>query len=697
MKFIVVWLSLLAPVFAGDFTSYIGDTHTGTPVQFGLTPISDVIVTAMATDAEGNTYLTGSRISTEATPNLPNPPMYVFVTKVNPGGQVVFTKFFGGNGSDQGTAIALDPAGNIYIAGSVTSTDFVLSNALQTTPGSSFIVKLSPDGNTLLYSTYFGDVQGQTSIAALATDTKGDLYLTGTSDAPDFPTTFGMPASGLNMFRYAAFITEIDAAGDRILYSGVIAGTTVPCAPGVFCGDSVAGTAGVAVAIDSAGNAFVAGNTNTTDLPTTLGVLASQGIGAFVMKVQAGGAGLAYLTYIGSTSYFFYPPANVARSIAIDSAGNAYLAGTTNDPKFPATAGAYQTTLGGYSGSALQSVPPTTDAFAAKLSPDANHMVWATYVGGSGADMPRSLAVDANGNVWMTGTTMSPDFPNADGWSQGGDFLIEVSSSGTALSYAARYPSETVAQAVGLDSTTGLVHVAGPTGIVAGIAPGKAPTLSVFGITSTAGGETSGRVAFGEAISIVGPHIGPGSPMTAVLDTQGALPTTLGGVQVSFGGTLAPLLYVSEGQINAMVPALNNPVAVTITNGSNTSPGFPGCGHPGFAAGFSRRGWIRSRVESGWVAQYHGEPRSTWQHCVHLGDWDRGSPIACRADHDQSCKFVQPMHDRVLQSAEPPANAVRTSALRRPGSGSGIGFYSNQFPCGKRRHLPLPHLCRLLR
>ena len=574
MKLIVLWLLLMGPMLADDYTSYIGDTHLGTPVPFGQAPIADVAVTAMATDAAGNTYLTGGRISMQATQYVSNPPMYVFVTKVGPAGQVVFTKYFGGNGADQGTAIALDPAGDIYVAGSVTSTDFALSNALQTGPGSSFILKLSPDGNTVLYSSYFGGALGQTSVAALATDEKGNLYLTGTTDARDFPTTVGGPPNGISFLKYFAFVSEIDATGEKLLYSLAIGGSAVTCAPGtVGCSDTVVSTAGAAIAIDSAGNAYVAGNSNTTDLPTTPGVLSPQGIGAFVMKIAPGG-GLAYLTYLGSANYFVYPEANAVSAIAVDSGGNAYLAGSTNDPKFPVTPGAFQTTLAGPSSSGSQAVPPT-DAFAAKLSPDASHMIWATYVGGSGADIVQSMAVDANQNVWMTGTTMSPDFPNADGWSQGGDFLVEVSASGTALSYAARYPNQTVARAVGVDSTTGLVHVAGPTGIIAGIAPGKAPTMSVFGITNAAGSETSGRVAGAEAISIFGPHIGPASPVTAVLDSQGALPTTLGGVQVSFAGTNAPLLYVSDGQINAIVPPINQPATMKITNGGGTSLAFP--------------------------------------------------------------------------------------------------------------------------
>ena len=106
-------------------------------------------------------------------------------------------------------------------------------------------------------------------------------------------------------------------------------------------------------------------------------------------------------------------------------------------------------------------------------------MVWATYLGGAGNDVVNSIAVDAAGDAWVTGSTASPTFPNAQGWSQGSGFLAEFSPSGAALPFAARYPNGTVAQAVALDATT-FVHTAGVTGIVSEIASHNAPVREDF-------------------------------------------------------------------------------------------------------------------------------------------------------------------------------------------------------------------------
>jgi uncharacterized protein (TIGR03437 family) len=417
----------------------------------------------------------------------------------------------------------------------------------------------------------------------LATDAKGNLYLTGTTFASDFPTTPGMPTAAVSLGRQGGFITEISAAGDRIVYSGVLSGgqpacPTFPPMADITCADILGITTGVAIAVDSSGNAYVAGNTDTTGLPTTSGVFATQGIGAFVVKVNSGGTGIGYLTYLGSTNYFavFNPqPANVVHAMAIDSIGSVYLAGSTNDPKFPATPGAYQAAPANPM-AVDQFGNPIPDAFVAKLAPDASRVVWATYLGGEAADSAQSISVDPSGKVWASGTTASAAFPNPNGWSSGSDFLVEMNAGGQQLLYAGRYPAQTVATAVALDSATGLVHVAGSTGIVSGIAPNQVPTARVFGIVSMAGGETSGRVASGEMISLYGPHIGPAVAVIGAADTSGALPTALGGVQVRFGGqTYAPLLYVSDSRIDAIVPGVAGNVGVQVVNQGNSSPAFP--------------------------------------------------------------------------------------------------------------------------
>ena len=546
MKLVAGGLFFL-PLCAADYATYIGDNYSYN-------------VAALATDAGGNTYVTGSRAVAGSSD--------VFLTRLDAAGNIVFTRALGGKGTDTASAIALDPSG-IYVAGSTTSLDFPLSGALQATPnlgGSGFIVKFSPDGGTILYSTYFGGTLGRSSIAAIATDSNGNLYVTGSSYASDFPVTPGLPdgrGTVANPQYQGAFVAEISAAGDRVLYGTLIVGTTFP-ADAAACRVEPSTprlTAGVGIAVDGAGNAYVAGNATTVDLPTTSGALLKQGVGAFVVKIRAGGAGLAYLTYLDAADNCSFPE-DILAAIAVDPAGNAYLAGAASDPNFPVTAGAAQPVFGGpamFGG-------PYGDAFVAKLKPDGSALAWSTFVGGAAGDAATSIALDAAGSVWASGTTASANFPNANGWSGGTEFLVGVNAAGSALIYAARYPKGAVAQAIAADPAPGLVHAAGASGIVAAIATTALPSPRIFGAISMAGSALlpgfavgngaplSGRIAPGELISIYGPHIGPSSPLTGTFDSAGFLPTTLGGVTVTIGGKAAPLLYVSDSQINAVAP-----------------------------------------------------------------------------------------------------------------------------------------------
>jgi uncharacterized protein (TIGR03437 family) len=571
MRVIAGFLLTAIPIFGAEYTTYIGDSYSYT-------------VTAMVADAVGNTYLAGSRLIiptlyNPAPTTVTYPASDVFVTKLDPSGNLLFTVAFAGKISDQANAIAVDPSGNIYIAGTTYSPDFPLSNALQTAfapLGSSFIMKLSPTGRTILYSTFFGGTGPVTRINALATDAKGNLYLTGYTSASDFPMISGMPTHSLDPLTVGAFVTEISAAGDKIIYSAVITGTRNACSPSSGCPARPRSTVGAGIAVDGGGNAYIAGNTSTTDLATSAGAFAAQGIGAFVAKIYAGGTGVSYLTYLGAGNYYgplIEIPTNTVNAVAVDSGGSVYLAGATSDPSFPATTGAYQTTFAGPASMNPSQAAPS-DAFLAKLNPTGTALLWATYLGGAGMDSANSIAVDADGTVWAVGATTSPDFPNANGWLHGGNFLAGLSESGSLLTYAAQYPSGTVATSVAVDAG-GLVHAAGPTGIVTTIAPKQPPTMRPFAITSAAGGAVSGRIARGELISIYGPHIGPSTPVSAMPDSAGDLPTSLGGIQVTIGGIQAWLVYVSDSQINAIVPVLANRVeGVQITNNGNKSPAF---------------------------------------------------------------------------------------------------------------------------
>jgi uncharacterized protein (TIGR03437 family) len=513
-------LCFLAALPAADFTTYIGDSN-------------DYRVARVMADASGNTYVAGSRDGG------------IFVMRLDSAGNITLFATLSGKGTDQPNDLAVDAAGNIYVAGATGSTLLPMRNALQSTPGPGFVVKFNPDATQLLFSTYF-----PAAIQALAVDATGNVYVTGTTNSLTFPVTPGLPAGtvsgpgGLNATS-AAFITKISAADDKILYSGRISGHSKNCGAGSSCFLSSRSTVGSAIAVDPSGNAYLAGNTDTYDLPTTTGALLGLGVGAFVAKVNAAGTALVYLTYLGPGYFPLSPntnPANSVTGIAADAAGNAYLTGSTFDDLFPATKGAYQVALA--SG---------TDAFAAKLNPLGTAMVWATYLGSKGDDAANTIAVDASGNVWVSGTTDSPDFPNRQGWAQGGDFLAELDAAGAALTYSARLPGDTADASVAVDAA-GTVHLAGHDGMVSTVSPTQPWVPRIFGIANSAFGPVGGRITGGEAISIYGPHIGPITPVTAVADASGMMPKSLGGVQVSINGSPIPLLYVSDSQVNAVTP-----------------------------------------------------------------------------------------------------------------------------------------------
>jgi uncharacterized protein (TIGR03437 family) len=181
-------------------------------------------------------------------------------------------------------------------------------------------------------------------------------------------------------------------------------------------------------------------------------------------------------------------------------------------------------------------------------------MVWASFLGGStGSDRARTIGLDSAGDVWVSGTAASVDFPDASGVPGGSEFLAEFNPSGSALLYGARFPANTVAAAEAVDRS-GVVHLAGATGLVSTLTAGQSSAPRVFGLANAAGGVLAGRVAPGEVISIYGLHLGASAPTVASFDASGFLPTTLAGIQVTINGRPAPLLYVSDTQINAVTP-----------------------------------------------------------------------------------------------------------------------------------------------
>jgi hypothetical protein len=381
---------------------------------------------SIAVDGSGNAYITGTTYST----NFPTTAgayqtvfggglANVFITKMNVSGSaLVYSTYLGGNGGFFGYGIAVDAGGNSYVTGQANSTNFpTTAGAIQPVyPGNicAFVAKLNATGNALLYSTYLGG--GIQDIGyGIAVDGLGHAYVTGCT-VGGFPTTAGAYQTVMGGGTNDAFVAKLNVSGTALVYSTYLGGRGLDQAYGI--------------AVDAGGNAYVAGETSG-NFPTTGGAYQTAYGGgsydAFVSKLNASGSALMYSTYLGGSG------SDQAYGIAVDAGGNAYVTGETNG-NFPTTGGAYQTAYGGSSFG--------SEAFVAKLSASGSALVYSTYLGGSGGDIGKGIAVDSLGNAYVTGRTNSTNFPTTAGAYQtvfGGisnAFFTQLNPSGSALMYS---------------------------------------------------------------------------------------------------------------------------------------------------------------------------------------------------------------------------------------------------------------------
>src|SRR5882762_287979 len=319
----------------------------------------------------------------------------VYIAKLNPDGSLNFATYLGGSEEDAGNAITLDSAGDVYVAGSTTSMDFPIFRAAQSGTsgnGDAFIAKISGDGMHVLYATYLGGRE-KDEARAIAVDGLGNVYVTGQTSSLDFPTVKALQErcrlTPSSRCLGEAFVAKLAADGSSLLYSTYLGGSS--------------GDAGNAIAVDAQGGAYVAGTTLSADFPV-VGALEAQPGGkseGFVAKLAPDGSNLVYSTFLGGSGD------DDENSIAVDRRGNAYISGHTTSSDFPTQTPFQATCKKDSTGACSQ------DAFLAVLNSNGTHLDFATYLGGTGADEGRGVALDAKGSVYLGGATTSADFPLA--------------------------------------------------------------------------------------------------------------------------------------------------------------------------------------------------------------------------------------------------------------------------------------------
>jgi len=455
-------------------------------------------------------------------------------------------------------AIAVDAAGEAYVTGLATSAFPITAGSFQTKAATSqlngpYVAKFNSTGTALLYSTYLSGSGGDTPLG-IALDANGDAFVVGWTNSKDFPTTAGAFQTVNKAATETAFVTALNSTGTALLYSTYLGGST--------------GSAATGIAIDTVGNAYIAGGTSDTDFPTTSGAfqtvapvktVADTG-SAFVSKLNPAGSALLYSSYLSGNG------SDAAAAISVDSSGDAYVAGWTGSFNFPTTHGAFQLTN--------KTLAGRSTGFVTKVNGSGSGLLYSTYLGGSSLDVASALAVDTSGDAYVTGFTLSTDFPVTPGvvqpslgkfenFTAQNSFVTKLNPAGSGLVYStylggttsgAGGSSEDFGYGIGVDSQGNAVVVGTTSGIdfpttigafetenLAELNSGGSatfltkinPTASSFlystYLCGTGDQDGDGDLSIGLALDPAG------NAYIAGLTVSADFPTTLGVVQTPFG------------------------------------------------------------------------------------------------------------------------------------------------------------------
>jgi hypothetical protein len=563
---------------------------------------------------------------------------HIFVTKLDPtGSSLVYADYLGGNSDDYAIGLALDSSNNVYVTGSTTSSNFPTVSPYQSSalgPYTGFVSKISADGSTLVYSTYLGG-SGFDVPASIAVDTLGEAYIAGTTTSQDFPVFNAYQSAALanqgGAYGNYGFLTKFATNGSSVNYSTYFAGNTNVANCGSSCYPTPYSEIS-AVAVDANGNAYVTGTTNTSNFPFTSGAyltsnspVADATIG-FVSKFASAGTTLDYSTYFYGSSG---NPVGI-EAITVDGTGSAYITGTvSSDTTFPTTSTSicnpsvsgvgcsyafvskfdptaanllYSTFLGlnNYASpqsialdssnnayvvantnssafgtnNAIEGYTNQNDVLLVEIDASATTELFATYLGGSGDDFANGIALDANGNIYVVGSTNSSDFPVTQGAFQnvlgGGTdaFVVKIGSNSAPAAASSPSALQYAEESVGSTSTTQTVLLRNMGSAALSIS--SIATSGDFSETNTCGADIAAASSCTFSVTFAPTAEGARSGQIVIQDNAAGSPhvISLSGIGSSGVVTLAPTsLTFSAQQLGTSSAAQT----VTLTNSGNAS------------------------------------------------------------------------------------------------------------------------------
>jgi hypothetical protein len=376
----------------------------------------DEWITDMVVDSDGNIIMCGWTYS----PNFPTKNAYndtyggsddqykkkdVFLVKFAPDGQtIVFSTYLGGFGNEEPQFLFVDEKGFIIVSGFTESLNFPTKNAFDATMNFEirnqkiifrrdiFLTKFTPNGQNLVFSTYFGGIKHET-LTKMLVDDSGSIYLTGITSSPDFPTrnAYNATYGGIGNPPDDIFLTKFSSDGQSLEFSTFLGGSSDEYPSEML--------------VDDSGSIYIAGITYSSDFPTENAFNATHGgaVDVFLTKFSSDGQSLDFSTFLGGsdqeTCWNCFFGSFKYTNMIVDETGHIILSGITSSPDFP-TINAFDTTLDGW-----------TDIYITKFSPDGQLLVFSTYLGGSDNEFITNMIIDSAGSIILSGWTLSDDFP----------------------------------------------------------------------------------------------------------------------------------------------------------------------------------------------------------------------------------------------------------------------------------------------